>query len=117
MTILFRKLDTIRDRLSAWLIRTTHRECYRIGKKSGRYAELDRDIEDVSLPVPSRWPTAASPSATDVLSVPGDELLHTVLDGRAWLEPDGGGQVVDIGVRRRDVTGLHRQKVAFRLDT
>jgi len=52
LTILFRKLETIRDRdrLSAWLIRTTHRECYRIGKKSGRYAELDRDIEDVSEP-------------------------------------------------------------------
>ncbi len=52
LTILFRKLDTIRDRdrLSAWLIRTTHRECYRIGKQSGRYAELDRDIEDVNEP-------------------------------------------------------------------
>ena len=52
MTILFRKLDTIRDRdrVSAWLIRTTHRECYRIGKRSGRYAELDRDIEDVNEP-------------------------------------------------------------------
>ena len=52
LTILFRKLDTVRDRdrLSAWLIRTTHRECYRIGKRSGRYAELDRDIEDVNEP-------------------------------------------------------------------
>ncbi len=52
LTILFRKLDTIRDRdrLSATLIRTTHRECYRIGKKSGRYTELDRDIEDVNEP-------------------------------------------------------------------
>ncbi len=52
LTILFRKLDTIRDRdrLSAWLIRTTHRECYRIGKQSGRYGELDRDIEDVNEP-------------------------------------------------------------------
>ncbi len=52
LTIFFRKLDTIRDRdrLAAWLIRTTHRECYRIGKQSGRYAELDRDIEDVNEP-------------------------------------------------------------------
>jgi len=52
LTILFRKLDTIRDRdrLSAWLIRTTHRECYRIGKQSGRYAGLDKDIEDVNEP-------------------------------------------------------------------
>ncbi len=52
LTILFRKLDTVRDRgrLSAWLIRTTHRECYRIGKQRGRYAELDRDIEDVNEP-------------------------------------------------------------------
>jgi len=38
LTILFRKLDT------------THRECYRIGKQSGRYAELDQDIEDVNEP-------------------------------------------------------------------
>lgn len=52
MTILFRKLGTIRDRdrLSAWLIRTTHRECYRVGKLNGRYADLDRDIEDVNEP-------------------------------------------------------------------
>lgn len=52
LTILFRKLDTIRDRdrMSSWLIRTTHRECYRVGKRSGRYAELDHDVEDVNEP-------------------------------------------------------------------
>lgn len=50
--ILFRKLDSVRqrDRLSAWLIRTTHRECYRVGKQSGRYAQLDQTIEDVGSP-------------------------------------------------------------------
>ncbi len=51
-TILFRKLDQLREasRLTAWLIRTTHRECYRMGKKSGRYADLDRVIEHVTEP-------------------------------------------------------------------
>ncbi len=51
-TILFRKMGSIRqsDHLSAWLIRTTHRECYRIGKRSGSYAELDQTIEDVGAP-------------------------------------------------------------------
>ena len=50
--ILFRKLDQLREasRLTAWLIRTTHRECYRIGKKSGRYVDLDRVIEHVTEP-------------------------------------------------------------------
>ena len=55
-TILFRKLDTVRDqsRLAAWIIRTTHRECYRIGKKANRYTELDHLIEDVSEPAPDQ---------------------------------------------------------------
>jgi len=50
--ILFRKLDQLREasRLTAWLVRTTHRECYRVGKKSGRYADLDRAIEHVAEP-------------------------------------------------------------------
>ena len=50
--ILFRKLDQLREasRLTVWLIRTTHRECYRVGKKSGRYADLDRAIEHVTEP-------------------------------------------------------------------
>lgn len=52
----FRKLEALRDqtRLSAWLITTTHRECWRIGKKpaapTAKYAELDRHIADVSTP-------------------------------------------------------------------
>lgn len=55
-TILFRKLNTVRDhtRLAAWIIRTTHRECYRIGKKANRYTELDHLIEDVSEPAPEQ---------------------------------------------------------------
>ncbi len=50
--ILYQKLGQVRDvdRLSAWLIRTTHRECYRIGKQSSRYADLDQVIEDVGSP-------------------------------------------------------------------
>ncbi len=51
-TILFRKLPSIRDqtRSSAWLIRTTHRECYRIAKRSRRDPEIDRTTVDVSGP-------------------------------------------------------------------
>jgi RNA polymerase sigma factor (sigma-70 family) len=50
--ILLRKLDTVRDetRLSAWLITTTHRECWRIGKRAGGGAELDERIADVGSP-------------------------------------------------------------------
>lgn len=50
--ILYEKLGQVRDvqRLSAWLIRTTHRECYRIGKRSKRYAGIDQVIEDVGSP-------------------------------------------------------------------
>ena len=50
--ILYERLGQLRDRsrLSAWLIRTTHRECYRVGKRSGRYVDLDRVIENVSEP-------------------------------------------------------------------
>ena len=59
-TILYRKLDTIRDhaRLASWLIRVTHRECYRVGKQSGRYVELDEMIQDVgepSAPEAAQW--------------------------------------------------------------
>ncbi len=50
--ILYERLGQLRDpsRLSAWLIRTTHRECYRVGKRSGRYVDLDRVIENVAEP-------------------------------------------------------------------
>ena len=45
-TILYRKLCTVRDRgrLSSWLIRTTYRACYRVGKASGRYASLHESL-------------------------------------------------------------------------
>jgi RNA polymerase sigma factor (sigma-70 family) len=52
-SILFRKLDTLVDqtRLSAWLITTTHRECWRIGRQSKRSAAIvDAAISDVSSP-------------------------------------------------------------------
>ncbi len=62
-TILFRKLDTLKDntRLSAWLITTTHRECWRIGKKSESAAAVEEAIADLSEPAPdeaSRWEQA-----------------------------------------------------------
>jgi RNA polymerase sigma factor (sigma-70 family) len=51
-TQLYQKLGTVRDadRLAPWLIRTTHRVCYRVGKRSRRYAELHGVIEDVAEP-------------------------------------------------------------------
>ncbi len=51
-TIMYRKLDTVRDhaRLASWLIRVTHRQCYRVGKQSGRYVQLDEMIQDVGEP-------------------------------------------------------------------
>jgi RNA polymerase sigma factor (sigma-70 family) len=51
-TILYRKLEGIReaDRLAGWLIRTTHRECYRYAKRSGDYSGLEESIADVSAP-------------------------------------------------------------------
>ncbi len=49
---LFRRLAGIRDaaRLPAWLIRTAHRECCRIGMRSGRYVRLDQDRLDADAP-------------------------------------------------------------------
>jgi RNA polymerase sigma factor (sigma-70 family) len=51
--MVFRKLDDLRDqtRLSAWVITTTHRECWRIGKKQiGKHAQLDHRIADLGSP-------------------------------------------------------------------
>ena len=51
-TILYRKLEGIRDvdRLASWLIRTTHRECYRIARRSGASAGLEDTIADPTAP-------------------------------------------------------------------
>jgi RNA polymerase sigma factor (sigma-70 family) len=55
----FKSLDTLRDdtRLSAWLITTTHRECWRIGKKRGYDRHLDQAMPDVSEPSPAQSET------------------------------------------------------------
>lgn len=49
---LYRSLPKLRDqtRLSAWLITTAHRECWRIGKRRDDYPDLDQVMEDVSEP-------------------------------------------------------------------
>ena len=49
---LFRSLDRLRDkgRLSSWLITTTHRECWRVGRRPGGPEDLDQHIVDVSAP-------------------------------------------------------------------
>lgn len=55
----FKSLDALRDdtRLSAWLITTTHRECWRIGKKRGYDRELDQAMPDISEPAPDQSET------------------------------------------------------------
>ncbi len=58
--LLFRNLARLKDhtRVSSWLITTTHRECWRIGKRSGRAPHLDEMIEDVGAPdadAAARW--------------------------------------------------------------
>jgi RNA polymerase sigma factor (sigma-70 family) len=58
----FKSLDALRDdtKLSAWLITTTHRECWRVGKKRGTYQHLNDVMPDVSSPSESqseKWET------------------------------------------------------------
>jgi RNA polymerase sigma factor (sigma-70 family) len=47
-TILYRKLDGIREAqsLASWLIRTTHRECFRFARRSSAAGGLDETIPD-----------------------------------------------------------------------
>ena len=51
-TTLFRRLDALRDRtrLSAWLITTTYRECWRTGKLAHRTVDLDDAVVDIGAP-------------------------------------------------------------------
>jgi len=48
----YRSLDKLKDqtRLSSWLITTTHRACWQIGKRGEKYPELDEKIDDVAAP-------------------------------------------------------------------
>jgi RNA polymerase sigma factor (sigma-70 family) len=48
----FRHLERLRDhdRLSSWLITTTHRECWRVGRRTRTTGDLDQIIEDVGSP-------------------------------------------------------------------
>lgn len=39
-----------RSRVTAWLITTAHRESWRVGKRAGKYPQLDERIHDVSAP-------------------------------------------------------------------
>ncbi len=57
---LHQKMGTIRDRerLAAWLSRTTHRECYRLDRRSGSSAGLDDCVADAVEPAgeqAERW--------------------------------------------------------------
>lgn len=51
-TTLFRRLHGLRDqnRLSSWLITTTYRESWRVGKTSGRHVELTTTVVDEQEP-------------------------------------------------------------------
>lgn len=57
---LLRSLGSLRDRsrLSAWLITTTRRECWRRGRVASRHAELDESLADGAPPAVdevARW--------------------------------------------------------------
>jgi RNA polymerase sigma factor (sigma-70 family) len=59
-TIVLRRLDSLRDqtRLSAWLITTTQRECWRLSKRMKNSDELDETIVDARAAPPEqvqRW--------------------------------------------------------------
>jgi RNA polymerase sigma factor (sigma-70 family) len=53
-TILLRRLDTLRDetKLSSWLITTTHRECWRIGRRAASFPpeDITRFFDDLTAP-------------------------------------------------------------------
>jgi RNA polymerase sigma factor (sigma-70 family) len=53
-SILLQRLESIKDRsrLSSWLITTTHRECWRLGRRSSAFSseDVDRLFSDVASP-------------------------------------------------------------------
>ncbi|MDP9470311.1 MAG: sigma-70 family RNA polymerase sigma factor [Chloroflexota bacterium] len=58
--IVLRDLHTLRDqtRISSWLITTTHRECWRLRKRSNLHTTLDDTVVDTCTPPPEdvpRW--------------------------------------------------------------
>jgi RNA polymerase sigma factor (sigma-70 family) len=48
----FRKLEMLKDhdRLSSWLITTSHRESWRVGKRSSQADHLDEHVTDLGTP-------------------------------------------------------------------
>lgn len=54
--IALRRLETLRDetRLSAWLIRTTYRECWRLRRRMKSAAELPEDVDADGQPSEAR---------------------------------------------------------------
>ena len=50
--IAYRAINKLEDqtRLSSWLITTAHRECWRVGRRSEKYPDLDERIHDVAAP-------------------------------------------------------------------
>ena len=50
-----------------------------------------------------------------IASIPRRKLTDAILDGCGGAEIDVAGEVVDVGIGRRDVAGLHRQQLPFGL--
>ena len=50
-----------------------------------------------------------------IASIPRRKLTDAILDGSRGSEIDVAGKVIDVGIGRRDVAGLHRQQLSFGL--
>ena len=69
--VLVRRLGDLRDqtRLSSWLITTTQRECWRLGRQDGRFAPLDETAVD-----------AGAPPLDEVTRAEREQLVREALD-------------------------------------
>ena len=107
--ILYRKLDTIRDRqrLSAWLIRTTHRECMRVGKQNGRYVELDQTVSSeadaVEEEVGALERQQLVRQALRQLGPPCQPLLMALFSNCAGSSPNYNGIADRLGIKRGSI--------------
>lgn len=109
-TIVYRKLDTIRQRprLSAWLIRTTHRECLRTGRRSGRYVELEQTSVDQDDPAADQvlaWEQQQLVrQALRQLGPPCQQLLTALFSGRGSAgQPDYQMIADQLGIKRGSI--------------
>ncbi len=108
-TILYRKLDTIRDRhrLSAWLFRTTHRESIRVSKQNGRYVELDGTVSSeadaVEEEVGALERQQLVRQALRQLGPPCQPLLMALFSNCAGSSPNYNGIADRLGIKRGSI--------------